>query len=91
MDIDEDQFEGALRASAYEVADVARQLGVSRQAVYRRMADSPRHRLAGQVPLDELEQALSLHGGNAHAAALELRVSPSGLRSRLRDSGLVWF
>jgi len=90
-DIDEDQFEGALRASAYEVADVARQLGVSRQAVYRRMADSPRHRLAGQVPLDELEQALSLHGGNAHAAALELRVSPSGLRSRLRDSGLVWF
>ena len=90
-DIDEEQFEGALRAGAYEVADVARQLGVSRQAVYRRMAESPRHRLAGQVPLEELEQALNLHGGNAHAAALELRVSPSGLRSRLRDSGLAWF
>ncbi len=90
-EIDENQFEGALRASAYEVADVARQLGVSRQAVYRRMADSPRHRLAGQVPLDELEQALALHGGNAHAAALSLKVSPSGLRSRLRDSGLAWF
>ena len=90
-EIDEEQFEGALRASVYEVADVARQLGATRQAVYRRMAESPRHRLAGQVPLEELEQALNLHGGNAHAAALELRVSPSGLRSRLRDSGLAWF
>ncbi|MEE4147056.1 MAG: sigma 54-interacting transcriptional regulator [Halieaceae bacterium] len=90
-EVDEEQFAGALRDSAYEVADVARQLGVSRQAVYRRMADSPRHRLAGQVPLAELEQALTRHGGNAHAAALELKVSPSGLRARLRDSGLAWF
>jgi two-component system nitrogen regulation response regulator GlnG len=90
-EIDEEQFEGALRASVYEVADVARQLGVSRQAVYRRMADSPRHRLAGQVPQAELEQALALHGGNLRAAALALKVSPSGLRSRLRGSGLSWF
>ena len=90
-EIDEEQFEGALRASVYEVADVARQLGVSRQAVYRRMAESPRHRLAGQVPQAELERALALHGGNARAAALALKVSPSGLRSRLRDSGLTWF
>ncbi len=90
-DIDEAEFDSALQASGYEVANVARQLGVSRQAVYRRMAESQRHRLAGQVPLAELEQALAVRNGDASAAALDLKVSSSGLRSRLRDSGLAWF
>jgi two-component system nitrogen regulation response regulator GlnG len=89
-DIQEPEFERALRASRYEVAPAARELDVSRQAVYRRMDESPRYRLAGQVPLPELERALAAHNGDATAAALDLQVSLSGLRSRLRDSGLAW-
>tara|TARA_R110001599_G_scaffold65838_2_gene185878 strand:- start:125715 stop:127286 length:1572 start_codon:yes stop_codon:yes gene_type:complete len=90
-EIDEQEFDSILRESDYEVANVARQLGVSRQAVYRRMGESPRHRLAGQVPGQELEKALAQHAGDARAAALDLKVSASGLRSRLRDSSLSWY
>lgn len=90
-EIDEQEFDSALRASRYEVANVARQLGVSRQAVYRRMDESPVHRLAGEVPVPELERVLALRAGDACAAAGDLKVSASGLRSRLRDSGLMWF
>jgi len=90
-DIEQAEFDEALQASGYQIARVARHLGVSRQAVYRRLDESPRHRLAGQVPLDELAQVLSQHGGDAGAAALELKVSPTGLRARLRASGLAWF
>ncbi len=90
-DVDEAEFTGVLRACAYEVTHVARELGVSRQSIYRRMGESGRYRLAGQVPRAELEQVLALHGGDARAAALALEVSLSSLRSRLRDSGLRWF
>ncbi len=90
-DIDEAEFDRALEAAGYEVANVARQLGVSRQAVYRRMDGSPARRLAGQVPLDELEQALAARAGDARAVAQDLRISFSSLRARLRGSGLVWF
>jgi DNA-binding NtrC family response regulator len=89
--VDEQEFDNALRESGYEVANVARQLGVSRQAVYRRMGESSRHRLAGQVPGPELEKALAVCEGDARAAAMDLKVSVSGLRSRLRDSSLLWF
>ena len=90
-EVDDQEFDSALRESGYEVATVARQLGVSRQAVYRRMGESSRYRLAGQVPEPELESALTQHAGDARAAAMELQVSASGLRSRLRDSSLLWF
>lgn len=90
-DINEDEFDRALQSSHYEVAHTARHLEVSRQAVYRRMAESSRYRLAGQVPVAEMARTLASHSGDATAAALQLRVSVSGLRARLRDSDLVWF
>ena len=90
-DIDEEEFSSALQSSRYEVAHTARYLEVSRQAVYRRMAESSQHRLAGQVPVAEVARSLAEHSGDAAAAALQLRVSLSGLRARLRDSDLVWF
>ena len=39
----------------------------------------------------ELEQALARRAGDARAAARDLRVSFSSLRSRLRGSQLAWF
>ena len=90
-DIDQREFDSAMQANDCEAANVARQLGVSRQGVYRRIGETPGYRLAGQVPLAELERALAEHGGDARAAARRLKVSCSGLRARLRDSQLVWF
>lgn len=90
-DVSEQEFHSALQNNGYEVANAARQLGVSRQAIYRRMDQTPRYRLAGQVPLAELEQALALRGGDASAVARDLEVSLSSLRARLRDTTLEWF
>ncbi len=90
-DVDRREFASAMQANAYEVANVARQLDVSRQAVYRRMGESKEYRLAAQVPLAELAQALAGRAGDARAAAMDLKVSFSGLRVRLRSSRLEWF
>jgi transcriptional regulator with PAS, ATPase and Fis domain len=80
-----------MQANDFEAANVARQLGVSRQGVYRRIEETPGYRLAGQIPLAELERVLAEHGGDARAAARHLKVSCSGLLARLRGSQLVWF
>jgi len=90
-DVDEREFDSAMQGNDYEVAKVARQLGVSRQAVYRRIGESTVYRLAAQVPLAELAQALAGHAGDARAVAMDLKVSFSGLRVRLRSSHLEWF
>jgi two-component system nitrogen regulation response regulator GlnG len=90
-DVDAREFDAAMQANEFEAANVARQLGVSRQGVYRRIEETPGYRLAGQIPLAELEQVLAAHGGDARAAARHLKVSCSGLLARLRGSQLVWF
>lgn len=90
-DIGEEEFDSAWKLCRYEVAGTAQHLGVSRPAVYRRIAASPHYRLSKQVPLPELEQVLALHKGDVTATAWQLQVSASGLRERLRDSGLEWF
>jgi DNA-binding NtrC family response regulator len=89
-DIGDAEFDRTMESLDFEVAAVSRRLQVSRQAIYRRIADTPHHRLATQVPSDELQAALADHGGDAAATARQLRVSASGLRARLRNSGLEW-
>jgi two-component system nitrogen regulation response regulator GlnG len=89
-DVGEEEFHSAMEDCGYEVATVARQLDVSRQSIYRRMDESGRYRLAGQVPLPELEQALARRAGDACAVARDLKVSLSALLARLRNSDLVW-
>jgi two-component system nitrogen regulation response regulator GlnG len=89
--ISAEEFDSALVAAAYEVAQVARQLGVSRQSVYRRLDESEQYRLAGQVPQSELERVLTRLQGDAAATARHLKVSLSSLRARLRDTDLAWY
>jgi two-component system nitrogen regulation response regulator GlnG len=86
QEVGEEEFGRAMELCRYEAAPAARKLGVSRPSVYRRIELSPDYRLAGQVPEDELSRTLEQHGGDIDAAAMHLRVSLSGLRSRLRDS-----
>ena len=82
--IDEEEFERALQENHFEAARAAVQLGVSRTAVYRRIEESPRHRLAKEVPRDELQRVLAENKGDSTAAAMQLRVSVTSLRARLR-------
>lgn len=84
-DVDAAEFDRAWEAGQFEAMNTARLLQVSRQSVYRRIESSPDHRLASQVPLVELRQVLAEHDGDVVAAARQLRVSHTRLRSRLRD------
>ena len=69
---------------------MAKTLGVSRPAVYRRLEKTPGYRVAVQVPELELVAALAAVGGDVEAAAQALRVSAAGLRRRLRGTDLSW-
>ncbi len=83
--IDDGEFRRVLRDCLFEVLPAARALGVSRQSIYRRIEVTPDLRLAGEVPPEEVRQALRDNDGDIQAAALELGVSASGLRARLRN------
>ncbi len=85
VDINDERFDAAMVTNECEVQRVALQLGVSRASVYRRIAESPRYRLASAIPLEELQCLLLEHAGDDAAIARQLRVSMSSLRSRLRS------
>ena len=87
-DLDEAAFEAAWEEAAYEPAAVARLLGVSRPAVYRRLKQTRRCRLATDVPPGELAAALDACHGDLAATARRLAVSRRGLEARLRTTGL---
>ncbi len=88
QDIDEDTFDRAMSENGFEVRGVAGQLGVSRAAVYRRIAASPRYRLANEIPAGELCGALEDCGHDIAVLASHFRVPVNSLRSRLRELGL---
>ena len=89
-DVDEQEFDMALQKNHFEPTAAAQQLGVSRTAVYRRIDESQRHRLANEVPPSELQQAVANNSGDSAATALQLRVSLTSLRTRLRALELEW-
>jgi two-component system nitrogen regulation response regulator GlnG len=86
-----EDFDQAMADNGFEVMRVARQLGVSRAAVYRRISDSAHYRLANAISPEELRCALDRHGGDSAAVARDFRVSLHTLRSRLRDLQLDWY
>jgi two-component system nitrogen regulation response regulator GlnG len=85
VDVSEEEFAQAWRDQVHEVRAVARNLGVSRQAVYRKVAASDCYRLASEVPDAELRSAMRECGDDPHATAQLLEVSLSGLKARLRQ------
>lgn len=88
-DLSEEAFLAVWEGSNREVASVARQLGVSRPAIYRRLKSMSTCRLAADVPLGELLATLDECRGDLAAAAERLCVSRPGLEARLRASGVV--
>ncbi len=86
-EVDDDSLRQAFVESDYEVAATARILGISRQAIYRRLSELPDLRLASDVTEDEVDSALQTANGDVRRAAQVLAVSYRGLRSRLRIRG----
>jgi len=85
-DYSDEEFLQSFANAHYEVARVSRQLGISRQAVYRRISDSPQLCLASELSNDKIQQALVKCGGDIAAAGMQLKVSRMGLRERIRNT-----
>ena len=79
-------FEAAWREAHCEVTRMARKLGVSRAAIYRRVKSSPSCRLANDVPLEELLATLDECRGDLASTARQLGISRRALAARLRAS-----
>ncbi|MEM0953568.1 MAG: sigma 54-interacting transcriptional regulator [Pseudomonadota bacterium] len=74
----------ALLAARWEVSQAARQLKISRQALYRRIQSIPELRTAADVPAPEVEAVYYDCKGDLEQAALRLQVSQAALRRRWR-------
>ncbi len=85
-DISEMDFVKAMEQRLFEIASVADQLGVSRQSVYRRIDASDRFRRVSDISIEDIEATLASCDGSLGRAALNLEVSASGLRQRLRSA-----
>jgi len=83
-DVDDEAFAQAMTSCDFEPARVARELRVSRTAVYRRIESSRQFQLASELPDQAILDALSACAGDDAAAAKLLAVSVGGLRQRLR-------
>jgi len=81
------QFQQLWSEEGGEITAMARRLGVSRQAIYRRRRGVPGCRLAREIPEAELRSVLQRCAGDAAAAARELNVSLAGLQSLLGEGG----
>jgi two-component system nitrogen regulation response regulator GlnG len=86
--VSEATLRSVLAECDYEIAAAARRLGLSRQALYRRVRAAPDLRLAADVPLQELLLALEDARGDLEQTARRLEVSVTALRARLRSAGL---
>lgn len=88
-EVDDETFLQVWRKCRFEVAAAARQLQVSRAAVYRRLRHMDQCRLAADVPLEELFTVLESCRGDLRACAERLSVSRRGLETRLRATGVA--
>ncbi|MFT6050413.1 MAG: DNA-binding NtrC family response regulator [Halioglobus sp.] len=80
------EFRESYAIARYEVTRVARELGLSRQAVYRRISEMSDLCLANEVPSEKIWAALRDTSGDQALAAMQLKVSLAGLRERIRNT-----
>ena len=88
QDVDDATFVEAMAANGFEVKPVAKQLGVSRAAVYRRIESSSHYRLASTLSPEEIRTALDECSGDSAAVSRQLRVPLNTLRGRMRNFNL---
>jgi len=81
--LSEQDFITQFEAAEFEVARAAREIGISRQAVYRRISGIPSLYLASELPIEKIEAAIQRCAGDISRAAAQLRVSRTALRARI--------
>ena len=83
------QVRDALSAARWEVSRAARELQISRQALYRRMESIPGLRTAAEIPGAEIASIYHECEGDLDKAALRLEVSRAALMRRWRAMDLL--
>ena len=84
FEVSEAELLAALQAHRWQLRPTAKALGVSRSALYRLIESSQGIRKASDLESPEIQSALERTGGNINSAALELCVSPQGLKRRMK-------
>jgi two-component system nitrogen regulation response regulator GlnG len=87
--LDDEEVHAAMSAAVWEVAAAARELNVSRPALYKRLERIPTIRLASDIPVAELQEAWHRCGGEVERAVALLEVSRTALQQRWRALDLL--
>ena len=82
-DVDDEQLLTVHRACDYEVAETARRLSLSRQAIYRRLNKLPNIRIASEVSDHELVTLIDRFGNDANRISQFAGVSRRAIQQRL--------
>jgi two-component system, NtrC family, nitrogen regulation response regulator GlnG len=85
----DDEIRAALERHEHRVQAAARELGLSRGALYRRIEASPALRTGADLERAELVAALAAEERDVAAAARRLGVSQQALKRRMRALGLA--
>ncbi|HEX6863841.1 MAG TPA: sigma 54-dependent Fis family transcriptional regulator [Thermoanaerobaculia bacterium] len=84
MEVSEDELVAALRANRWHPGATARQLGISRPALYGLIDQCPRTRKAADLGREEIEQAAARCGGRIADMVDLLEVSEDGLKKQMK-------
>jgi two-component system nitrogen regulation response regulator GlnG len=87
--VGEDELAAALRASRWDLAAAAEQLGISRASIYLLMERYPRFRTAGDLTPEEITRCHEECAGDLGRMAERLEVSERALARRARELGLA--
>jgi two-component system nitrogen regulation response regulator GlnG len=88
MEVSEDELIAALRANRWHPGATARQLGISRPALYTLIDRCPRTRKAADLTREEIEKAAARCGGRIAEMVEVLEVSEDGLKKRMKKLGV---
>lgn len=78
-----------LERHGWSLSAAAQELGLSRAAMYRRVAEHPELRTGADLSRDELAEAMATWGGDLAAVSAALRVSRRAVKRQLKALGLV--
>ena len=86
--IDDATLVAALRDNRWRIMATARQLGISKNALYRLIEQSSTLRKGSDIPREEVLATLARCAGDIEQTAAELQISERALRIRMTDLGL---
>lgn len=87
-DVSDEALVAALRRNGFRIGATARDLGIARNTLYRRMEGCEGLRRARDLAADEIRAVAAAHPGDLEALAARLEVSARGLRLRMGELGL---